>query len=214
MRFTIISGVAAALLAAAPATAVTTVLDFNAAIACVGVCANYSQISQAYGDSAAVNVTYTSRTGIGNTAINGAVSYWGTDYSGLDQVAWSGTSDTSVTEIRFDVTPGNTFTLNSFDIGSYLNVSRSVTVSVFNLDYNLLTTYNLAVAGSPQSNGFVGFTTSTGYILQVGPDGYNGGISNLSFSTNAVPEPANWAMLIAGFGLVGATLRRRRAAFA
>lgn len=26
----------------------------------------------------------------------------------------------------------------------------------------------------------------------------------------AVPEPASWAMLIAGFGLVGATLRRRR----
>ena len=30
----------------------------------------------------------------------------------------------------------------------------------------------------------------------------------------AIPEPASWAMLIAGFGLVGATLRRRRAQFA
>jgi hypothetical protein len=29
-----------------------------------------------------------------------------------------------------------------------------------------------------------------------------------------VPEPSNWAMLIAGFGLVGATLRRRRPAIA
>ncbi len=28
----------------------------------------------------------------------------------------------------------------------------------------------------------------------------------------AVPEPASWAMLIAGFGLVGATMRRRRTA--
>jgi hypothetical protein len=27
----------------------------------------------------------------------------------------------------------------------------------------------------------------------------------------AVPEPSSWAMLIAGFGLVGATARRRRA---
>jgi hypothetical protein len=25
-----------------------------------------------------------------------------------------------------------------------------------------------------------------------------------------VPEPASWAMLISGFGLVGATARRRR----
>jgi hypothetical protein len=32
---------------------------------------------------------------------------------------------------------------------------------------------------------------------------------NLSF-TNGVPEPANWAMLIAGFGLTGAVMRRRR----
>lgn len=30
-------------------------------------------------------------------------------------------------------------------------------------------------------------------------------------SANAVPEPASWAMLIAGFGLVGAVARRRRA---
>ena len=28
----------------------------------------------------------------------------------------------------------------------------------------------------------------------------------------AVPEPASWAMLIAGFGLVGAAARRRRTA--
>ena len=29
--------------------------------------------------------------------------------------------------------------------------------------------------------------------------------------SNAVPEPATWAMMITGFGLVGATIRRRRA---
>jgi hypothetical protein len=32
------------------------------------------------------------------------------------------------------------------------------------------------------------------------------------FGIAAVPEPGSWAMLIAGFGLVGATSRRRRAA--
>ena len=30
--------------------------------------------------------------------------------------------------------------------------------------------------------------------------------------TAAVPEPASWAMMIMGFGAIGATLRRRRAA--
>nr|WP_313668865.1 PEPxxWA-CTERM sorting domain-containing protein [Sandarakinorhabdus sp.] len=33
-------------------------------------------------------------------------------------------------------------------------------------------------------------------------------------SGGAVPEPASWAMLIAGFGLVGAVARRRRVATA
>lgn len=32
------------------------------------------------------------------------------------------------------------------------------------------------------------------------------------FGINAVPEPASWAMLIAGFGLTGAAMRRRRTA--
>lgn len=37
-------------------------------------------------------------------------------------------------------------------------------------------------------------------------------LNGLTLNTaNAVPEPATWAMMIAGFGLVGAGLRRRRA---
>lgn len=31
----------------------------------------------------------------------------------------------------------------------------------------------------------------------------------LSYTAAAVPEPANWAMMIAGFGIVGAAMRRR-----
>jgi hypothetical protein len=34
------------------------------------------------------------------------------------------------------------------------------------------------------------------------------------FADGAVPEPASWALMILGFGLAGATLRRRRAALA
>ena len=35
-------------------------------------------------------------------------------------------------------------------------------------------------------------------------------VSEISFFGTAVPEPATWAMMIGGFGLVGATMRRRR----
>ncbi|WP_374656097.1 PEPxxWA-CTERM sorting domain-containing protein [Phenylobacterium sp.] len=37
---------------------------------------------------------------------------------------------------------------------------------------------------------------------------------SLTANVSAVPEPATWAMMIVGFGLVGATVRRRSLAFA
>ena len=42
---------------------------------------------------------------------------------------------------------------------------------------------------------------------------FNAGNARLdaTFNGGSVPEPATWAMMIAGFGLAGATLRRRRA---
>jgi hypothetical protein len=46
------------------------------------------------------------------------------------------------------------------------------------------------------------------------PVGLVGGVTSLPGigDPNAVPEPASWAMLMAGFGLIGATMRRRKSA--
>jgi hypothetical protein len=38
------------------------------------------------------------------------------------------------------------------------------------------------------------------------------GIDDISYNAGVIPEPATWAMMIAGFGLVGAAARRRRVA--
>lgn len=50
----------------------------------------------------------------------------------------------------------------------------------------------------------------------ISPDAiWNSGTLTLTYApaaTAAVPEPATWAMLIGGFGAMGATLRRRRTA--
>lgn len=57
------------------------------------------------------------------------------------------------------------------------------------------------------------FTLSGNWIFDLtgGRAGNNAQIKLLSVPTTAaIPEPSSWAMLIAGFGLVGGTLRRRR----
>lgn len=51
-------------------------------------------------------------------------------------------------------------------------------------------------------------TANSGVIL------YLNGSPGTYAVTNAVPEPASWTLLISGFGMVGATLRRRRIATA
>ena len=53
------------------------------------------------------------------------------------------------------------------------------------------------------------FTTRVGGEVNYGGLGQGYRIDSLTL--NAVPEPATWAMLIAGFGLVGMASRRRRA---
>jgi hypothetical protein len=40
------------------------------------------------------------------------------------------------------------------------------------------------------------------------------GLQQIGFAGGVVPEPSSWAMLIAGFGLVGAVARRRKAVVA
>ena len=40
--------------------------------------------------------------------------------------------------------------------------------------------------------------------------GYSGNLTLAPVVSAVVPEPATWAMMMAGFGIVGAGLRRRR----
>ena len=72
--------------------------------------------------------------------------------------------------------------------------------------------------GEPYSFVNVYFTNGESFdrvrFYQVGGGGYESDNHTVGFFTNiggiGVPEPATWAMMIGGFGLVGSALRRRR----
>lgn len=62
---------------------------------------------------------------------------------------------------------------------------------------------------------FVGVTSDEAIksVLVTAPD-YIMNIGNVAYETNAVPEPGTWALMLVGFGGLGAALRaRRRQAF-
>lgn len=71
-----------------------------------------------------------------------------------------------------------------------------------------------ATAGDCSSHFFPQFATFDG-VFRVSPAArspYSVALTISDFS--AVPEPAAWAMMIVGFGLVGSVLRRSRRGFA
>lgn len=69
--------------------------------------------------------------------------------------------------------------------------------------------------GLPQTNGRATFTIGAGDQgiagLRFISTGNSFEVDNIAFSS-AIPEPATWAMMIVGFGMVGAAMRRRNSA--
>jgi hypothetical protein len=103
---------------------------------------------------------------------------------------------------------------NSF--GLYLTGLQTVfgaKITLTQLDGNLLS-FDIAknVNGGAQYFGIVDTTAFSAVSISAVGDNDAWGVDDISF--NAVPEPGTWAMLIMGFGLIGAASRRKRAAIA
>ncbi len=119
-----------------------------------------------------------------------------------------------------------TYSLN-FDLAGFIpsTASFSGRFAVDNaVTQILLNGTAISQAGSGTFNAWTAFSAATGFVNGVNtlaftvrnnaqatgnPTGLRVEFTNSS--VNAVPEPASWAMLIAGFGLVGAASRRRKA---
>jgi len=223
---TIALAAAGALMPAGMAGAAVTILDFTGAICGADgdqACGNGLQIGQDYGDTAGViDLSYrTVLVSTGETA-QPFVKYWGTGYGDLPNVIWAGTDATGFQgEIIFTPAAGYEVALLGFDFGCYLNRTSCQT-----LNYGIESLGGTVIDAGALPTLYPGHGTlalnalyfSDGIKLVWGPDSYDAGLANIAFDvrliddtpTPVVPEPASWAMMIAGLGIVGSVLRRSR----
>lgn len=160
-----------------------------------------------FGDEGPVSVNW-SPTSDANTHI----LFWNGGYSGRDG-GWCTSGSMAACLIDLTVASGFELTLDSFSLGGYFNTDRTIAWSVTDL------ATNIAIAGSQFVSGVAGaiispgLTSATGFRISFGPDGFNGGITQIDYSyarVAAVPLPAAGFLLIGALGGMAA-LRRRKA---
>lgn len=100
-----------------------------------------------------------------------------------------------------------------------LSLSEVAATAFNNVEFTTVTLNGTAVnlfsapGGEPDFGSLLGlFNPGTTNTLRVaGTNGGNGVYGGtIAFAPGAVPEPAAWALMIAGFGMVGGALRRQK----
>jgi hypothetical protein len=131
-------------------------------------------------------------------------------------------TSTSVTAFGFDIDP-NTLLASSNVSGAFTVVSSGQVSQGYNLEMCFKNGQNNNCAGG--TNGIamgdsgsgqisLGFSslpdsvTLSNYLVRY--QQVNGSGSAIGTPVGAVPEPATWAMMLLGFGAIGASMRRKR----
>lgn len=226
---------AAALLIAAPAAAANVVTNGNFSAGNTGFSSAYTfQVPGQYGNpgTALGEGLYAIDTDANNTHVAwvNLPDHTG-DQAGLYLIANGSGSDITLWEQTVSVTPNTTYNFSAWTADVCCKVpgvaSQLAGVSPPSFTFRVIDGQTTTTLGafSPStfgvwqqfsgqySNG--GATSLTLRIINLNnlAAGNDLGLDDISFA-NAVPEPATWAMLIAGFGLVGASMRRRSRAVA
>lgn len=189
-------------------------------------CQNWGQINQAYGDTAAEDITYKDMQGIANGRALTTLLWWHDDYNELQNVLFANENGDGDSWARIEINPlqGQGVTLNSFDIGAWPHTVRnSEFVRVLDLVTGaiLFDTGVVTIGTGDHSNHFApGVFSANGVAIEWRASAYNNGIDNICFNgpcvdefgtapnTSSVPEPGSLALL--GLGLLAAGATRRR----
>lgn len=131
--------------------------------------------------------------------------------------------DVPLDTLTFFLTDGGTFDTVEFDLHKAANATGSVTVTFLGSFAGGSTSQTFDLGNG--NNWFSAETTGGDHISSVifdtsglGVDDLRqvrlGGILGADGSPGAVPEPASWALMLGGFGVVGGAMRHRRRAIA
>lgn len=154
-------------------------------------------------------------------APSSAISGWSVDAGSVDLI-----------RSPYPVLGSQALDLTGDSPGTISQVLSTIAGQTYNLVFSF-SSNNAAGAGTFGGNVSVGtinsnfshingdpFSTFTGSFVGTGSDTLtftsltnqnNGGVVLDAISVSAAPEPATWLMMIAGFGIIGASLRRKRA---
>ena len=166
---------------------------------------------QSYGDTTAVDVSYENIRPDG-TVLRAAQQFYA-NFGDLGKVLTAGNYlDGTLGQVTLRARDGYRISLLDFDFAGYVSFARTLPLKVLDLMGNELIagTYDTG-NGSNHSNLAVNSAFLDGIVIRWGPDASVGGLDNIRYEVQAsVPEPASWAMMIAGLGLAGGAMRTRR----
>lgn len=206
------------LAAVTPASAATQFLDFSGAICGPNgglACSDRDEISQSYGDNALVDVSHRSIDTRTNEVFEPFLRYWTSDVGDLQGVPFGGLPGPDyAAEIIIKAADGFEVGLESFDLGVWGGRYPNVAVTISDLSGQPL--FHEVVSTGWPTHTSLSFDKlfAKGFVIRW-TDGYDNSLDNIRFdvrvaAASAVPEPATWAMMILGAGLVGAALRQKR----
>jgi hypothetical protein len=194
----VLAGTALAIAVAQPATAGPTLTG--------GISSNGYVVINPSGDiSQASSLDFTTSTGMPSPGVPGVLSSYGAGTGSFAGVLCASGTCGSIQDIAslvvgptsipafFILTGGTNGNPITFDLSGITAINRS-------------TPGFLDVTASGSFN-WLGYDSTPG-VFEFSSQGTN--VTSFSFSAQALPEPATWALMLLGFGGIGLAMRRRR----